>query len=82
MEKIIIYSPGSGWVILLLESGKQEFIEKEKIAEVFESYGGSFLNALAIALYRADSNNTIKILTTWEEYAKEYIEKFILSQKK
>lgn len=81
MSKIMIYSPGANGVILLLENGKQEFIETIKIGEVFERFGGSFTQALGIALYRADAKNTLKILTTWEDDIKEFIEKFILVSK-
>ena len=78
MSKIIMYNPRPGGVVLLLEDGRQEVIEASKIADVFEKYGGSFTQALGVALYRADANNTIKILTTWEADVKEFIEKFIL----
>lgn len=50
---------------------------KEDIAEVFEQYGWSFTKALWVALYRADIINSRKILTTWEDMAKEYIETFL-----
>ena len=77
MEKILSYSPWNDWVIIMTEDWKVQHIEKEKIAEAFEAYGGSFTKALWLALYRADSLNTLKILTTWELETKGYIEKFL-----
>lgn len=62
----------------MLEKWAVKHIPKENIADVFEKYGWSFTQALWVALYRADTNNTLKILTTWDEMVKEYIWKFIL----
>lgn len=55
--------------------------EASEIAEAFEKYGWSFVEALWVALHRADGPNTIKILTAWENYASEYIETFLYSKK-
>jgi len=60
---------------------QKQFLETAKIAEAFETYGGSFTKALWIALYRADRINTIKILETWESMVKEYILTFIIPKK-
>lgn len=77
MEKIFTYSAWNDGVILLLESGKIEFVDKEIIAQIFDKYGGSFMQHIGRALYRADAKNTFKILITWESETREYIEKFI-----
>lgn len=70
------YSPLCNGVVVEID-GKQEFFETAHIAESFEKYGGSFVQALGIALYRADSINTIKILDTWAALVQEYILTFI-----
>lgn len=56
---------------------REHFIEKTLIAEIFEKYGWSFTQALGKALYRADIHNTYKILNTYQDMAKEFIEKFL-----
>lgn len=63
--------------ILWYTEKNEHFVNKDLIAEIFEKYGWSFTKALGIALYRADIHNTYKILTTYQEMAKEFIEKFL-----
>lgn len=53
---------------------------KTDIAKAFETYWGSFVKSLWIALYHADDINTILLLKTRKHYVKEYIEDFILSE--
>jgi pyruvate/2-oxoacid:ferredoxin oxidoreductase beta subunit len=48
--------------------------EALKVAEAMETYGGSFVQALAVAIRRADSNNLQKIKETWPDYWKQYKE--------
>lgn len=76
MWKIKNYAITEIWVIVETEDKRYRFA-KEDIAEVFEKFGWSFTQALWVALYRADIINTRKILTTWEDMAKEYIETFL-----
>lgn len=76
MWKITTYRLHDQWVIV--EAWKEKYLfTKEDIAGVFEKFGWSFTQALWVALYRADTINTRKILTTWEDMAKEYIETFL-----
>lgn len=53
---------------------------KTDIAKAFETYWGSFVKSLWIALYHADDINTVLLLKTRKHYVKEYIEDFILSE--
>lgn len=76
MWKITTYRLHDQWVIVETEDKIYRFA-KEDIAEVFETFGWSFTKALWVALYRADIINSRKILTTWEDMAKEYIETFL-----
>ncbi len=45
-----------------------------KIVSAMEEYGGSFVQALAKAAFRADQVNLQKMKDTWPEYWKEYAE--------
>lgn len=81
MAKITAYLVIDGGVLIKTEDQGGQIIETAKIAEAFETYGGSFTKALWVALYRADAINTAKILINWEHDVKEYIQTFILSQK-
>lgn len=56
-------------------------LDKVDIAKAFETYWGSFVKALWIALYHADPINTNLLLKTWKHYVQEYIENFILPEK-
>lgn len=76
MSKIKNYTITQIWVIVETEDKRYRFA-KEDIAEVFEKFGWSFTQALWVALYRADTINTNKILSTWEDMTKEYIETFL-----
>jgi len=40
--------------------------------DAMETYGGSFVKALAVAARRADPENLIRIKATWPEYWKQY----------
>ena len=53
-----------------------EYTKKEiqKIARSMQTYGGSFMKCIGMALERADKNNTIKILETWSEEVEKYYE--------
>ncbi len=42
------------------------------VIEAMEKYGGSFVQALAVAASRADADNLAKIKATWPEYWKQY----------
>jgi len=48
--------------------------EDEKIVTAMETYGGSFVKALANAARHADHYNLGKIRQTWEEYWVTYRE--------
>lgn len=61
----------------MMDNWSTHFVEKNKIAEVFEKYWWSFTKAMWIALYRADDMNTRKILDTWKIMTIEYIETFL-----
>ncbi len=78
MAKITAYLVIDNGVLIKTEDKGGQIIETEKIAEAFETYGGSFTKALWLALYRADGINTAKILINWDKDVKEFIEKFIL----
>lgn len=43
-----------------------------KIVEAMETYGGSFVRALAALCHRADPENLQRIKTTWPEYWADY----------
>ena len=77
MKKITVYIPWKNWVILIFEDWDSKTIKKDVIAWLFEKYGGSFVQALWFALYKADVINTLKILTTFDDYVKEYIKQFL-----
>ena len=44
------------------------------VIDAMKKYGGSFVKALAECATRADSDNLIKIKTTFSEYWKQYEE--------
>lgn len=44
----------------------------EEIVKMMETYGGSFVQALAQLWHRADANNRLKIKVTWQNYWGEY----------
>ncbi len=48
--------------------------EEHKIVEAMETYGGSFVKALAVCFYRADHSNLIKLKNAFPEYWEEYKE--------
>jgi len=70
----------SDWVIITTQDWLIAKISSGAIADAFEIYGGSFVEAIWVALHRADRPNTIKILNTWINYVLEYIETFLLPQ--
>ena len=52
---------------------EQIYIEKNTVAENMKKYGGSFVQALGVALSHADMWNTTKIKLTWPELWEEYL---------
>ena len=70
------------WVTIVDDEDNIISIEKADIAESFEKYWWSFVQAIWVALRRADSNNTEILLEAFDFYVKEYIEKFILPNQK
>ncbi len=46
--------------------------EEHKIIEAMERYGGSFVQALAAACWRADPNNFQRLKKAFPEYWREY----------
>jgi len=70
------------WVTIVDDKDNIISIEKAKIAESFEKYWWWFLKAIWVALRRADWINTEKLLSTFENYVREYLEKFILPNQK
>lgn len=80
-NKFTEYKATDTGLIFAIDWQEKQRYEKAKIAEAFETYGGSFTKAIWIALYRADRINTIKILETWEGMVKEYILTFIIPRK-
>lgn len=46
--------------------------EDRKVLSMMVRYGGSFVQALAQAGYRADENNLRRIKETWPEYWSQY----------
>lgn len=69
------------WVTIVDDEDNIISIEKATIAESFEKYWWSFVQAIWVALRRADWINTEKLLSTFENYVREYLEKFITNQK-
>lgn len=51
-------------------------IPKETIAELFTTYGGSFVRSLGEALRHADPFNTLDLLLTFNRYVKYYLTDF------
>lgn len=49
-----------------------------KIIEAMETYGGSFVKALAVCLHRADPINYQKLRNTFSNYFEEYEDRFLL----
>lgn len=47
--------------------------QKFTVSENMKKYGGSFAQALGVALSRADMWNTIKIKLSWPELWEEYL---------
>lgn len=47
--------------------------QKFTVAENMKKYGGSFVQALGVALSHADMWNTIKIKLSWPELWEEYL---------
>jgi hypothetical protein len=48
--------------------------EDFKVVEAMEKFGGSFVQALAAAFRRADTNNFIKLVGTFSDYYNQYRE--------
>lgn len=48
--------------------------EKLQMAENMRTYGGSFVKALAECFVRADGSNLDKLINTFPEYVKQYLE--------
>jgi uncharacterized HAD superfamily protein len=48
--------------------------EIQQIAQAMQTYGGSFMKCIGMALERADQYNTVKILETWSEEVEKYYE--------
>jgi hypothetical protein len=48
--------------------------EQEKVIEAMETYGGSFVAALAQAYRRADRTNFAKLQAAFPEYWQQYLE--------
>ena len=46
--------------------------EIQEIAQAMQTYGGSFMKCIGMALERADKYNTVKILETWSEVIENY----------
>lgn len=70
------------WVTIVDDEDNIISIEKATIAESFEKYWWWFLQAIWVALRRSDWINTEKLLSTFENYVREYLEKFILPNQK
>ena len=49
------------------------YAQKFTVAENMKKYGGSFVQALGVALSHADMWNTTKIKLTWPELWEEYL---------
>lgn len=46
--------------------------QEYKVVEMMETYGGSFVKALAVCFQRADRNNFIKLKFTFSDYWSQY----------
>ena len=49
------------------------YAQKFTVSENMKKYGGSFAQALGVALSHADMRNTTKIKLTWPELWEEYL---------
>lgn len=58
------------------------YVSNYAISEYFETYWWSFLQWLAVALSRADDNNTRKIRENWCEEISEHIDVIVDMEKK
>ena len=47
-------------------------LENHQAAKTMERMGGGFASALAVAYYRADSNNKARILAAWPDLFEKY----------
>lgn len=56
--------------------------EKLIVMEMMDKYGSSFVKGLAQALSCADPINTLKIIKTWPDLWKEYLNLYSLKNKK
>lgn len=81
MAKIIDYTPEPFWAMVKFETWERVRYERILIAMSLETYWWSFVNALWVALSKADEENTFKILNTFDNYVKDYIEKFLYTKK-
>lgn len=72
IEKYIVWQIWN-WIKVTFSDKKSVIFHKTEIAEVFEHFWGSFVSALWTALFKADWENTVKILTTFDNYVKKYI---------
>lgn len=52
-----------------------DYIEQTKVAHAMIKWGGSFVNALGLALMKADRNNAQKIKDAFPEYWEEYLKR-------
>ena len=77
-KKIVEFVPQYDGAKIIFEDWEEMHFEKTKIADAFERFWGSFVKALWVALYRADRNNTLKLMWCFDHYVQEYIEQFIL----
>lgn len=64
-----------------METTRQEIIdfysEKYLVQVAMIEWGGSFVQALGVALSKADMQNTAKIKATWGDYWNEYLNKHV-----
>lgn len=56
----------------MISSGK-EHDERLRVAEAMQTYGGSFVKSLGVALLHADRENTRRVKQTWPEYWQKYL---------
>ena len=57
----------------ITKENKTSLDEKLKVAENMKCYGGSFVQALSVAILAADNENLKKIKKTWPEYWDKYL---------
>lgn len=72
-SKPVVSGVRAGKVVTYTHAATPEASEKELVQENMQQFGGSFVQALGVALTRADSFNTARIKNAFPDYWEEYL---------